>query len=152
MEATFAGTNQPINPINLLINLTMGKISLKVALQDMGALHTSGYITRANRYTLISAEEVIQLAAQNSGINPGQMAAAMYAVQQTFNNFLCNGHSVELLGVGTFKFNVNCHLAATPEEAGADAVYRRKILFRPSAYMRRQLNETTLTVGESPEE
>lgn len=122
----------------------MGNIILKVARQQMGALGRTGYMTRANRYSRINANEVIRMAALNSGINPGQMAAAMYAVEQTFANFLCNGHSVELLDVGTFKFSVNARLGETAEQAGAEAVYRRKILFRPSTHVKQLLSDVVL--------
>ena len=126
----------------------MGTIKLKVQRQRLAPLNRYAYVTRPRRYSRIEAEDLISYASQNSGINRGQLAASLYAFQQTFEDFLCNGHSVEFPALGSFRFSVRAHASDTREGGGADAVWRRKILFRPSSYVCRLLNELSLETTE----
>lgn len=127
---------------------TMGIIKMKVQRQRLAALNRYAYVTRPCRYSRIDAEDLISYASQNSGINRGQLAASLYAFQQEFENFLCNGHSVELPALGSFRFSVRAHASDTAEGGGAAAVWRRKIIFRPSPYVCRLLAGLSLETGE----
>ena len=71
---------------------------MNAAFQRVAILNKEGYVSRAVTYSKIDGEDVLEYAAQNSGINQAQLSAAMYAIRQSFVNFLLNGHSVELLG------------------------------------------------------
>ena len=71
-------------------------MKVNAAFQRVAILKKEGYVSRAVTYSKIDGEDVLEYAAQNSGINPGQLSAAMYAIRQSFINFLMNGHSVEL--------------------------------------------------------
>lgn len=126
----------------------MGTIKLKVQRQRLAALNRYAYVTRPRRYSRIDADDLLRYASQNSGINRGQLAASLYAFQQEFENFLCNGHSVELPTLGTFRFSVRAYASDTAGGGGADAVWRRKIIFRPSPYVCRLLEELNLETEE----
>ena len=130
----------------------MGQIKLKVKKQYCEVANKKGYVTRATRYSRISAREVVEYAAQNSGINRGQLMAAMYALEQSFENFLCNGHSVEFAELGTFRISVQAKLGDTAAEAGADAVRKRRIIYRPSVQLKRLVDDITLEVQSTEDD
>ena len=80
------------------------------------------------------------------------IAASVEAVLQTFENFLCNGHSVQLPRIGNFRFGVNASIADSEDEGGADVVTRRKIYFVPSAYLKGLLEDVSLSTEDSDED
>lgn len=132
----------------------MSKIKVNASLQRVALLDREGYVSRTVTYSKISGDEMLEYAAMNSGINQGQLAACMYAIQQSFQNFIMNGHSVELPGVGTFRVSVNAHMADDAESAVADNIYRRKVVFTPSKKIKAQLANVSFTSGNglSPED
>lgn len=122
----------------------MAKIKVQVKKQYSGVLGRSGYVTRSLRYSRISAREVVEYAAQNSGINRGQLMAAMYALEQSFENFLFNGHSVELAEIGTFRISVQAKMGESAGDGGSAAVHTRKIVYLPSVQLKHSLKEMTV--------
>ena len=130
----------------------MAKIELQVNKQLCGVTGKEGYVTRAKRYSRISAKEVVEYAAQNSGINPGQLMAAMYALEQSFQNFLCNGHSVEFAELGTFRISVQAKMADTPDQAGSAAVHGRRIVYLPSVQLKNIVKDIALEQSSSAQE
>ena len=87
----------------------------------------------------------MEYAAQNSGINPGQLSAAMYAIRQSFINFLLNGHSVELPGVGIFRVGVNAKMVDEASMVSVDQIYRRKIHYLPSIDLKNRLTRISFS-------
>lgn len=127
----------------------MATIRLKTSSQYLSVISASKVITRSVTYSKISADDVLDRAAENSGINRGQLSASMHAILQTFRNFVCNGHSVELPELGTFRFSVNATAADSEDEAGAAMVYRRKVLYTPSKKVKNDLENISLSVVSS---
>lgn len=125
----------------------MATVRLKAATQYIAAANKNMVVTRMVTYSKISADDVLDRAAENSGINRGQLAASMHAILQTFRNFVCNGHSVELPELGTFRFSINAHAVETDnaDEAGADQVYRRKVIYHPSTKVKSDLEAINLS-------
>ena len=109
------------------------------AYQKVAILNKEGYVSRAVTYSKIDGDEVLELAAQNSGINQAQLSAGMYAIRQSFINFLMNGHSVELPGVGIFRVGVNAKMVDDAAKVSVDQIYRRKIHFLPSTALKDKL-------------
>ena len=129
-----------------------GQVKLSVKKQNVYVAGGEGYITRAVRYSTIDSDSVLEYAALNSGINRAMIAASVEAVLQTFENFLCNGHSVQLPRIGNFRFGVNASFASTEDEGGADAVTRRKVYFTPSSYLKGLLEDVSLSTEDSDED
>ena len=107
-------------------------MKVNAAFQKVAILKKEGYVSRAVTYSKIDGEDVLEYAAQNSGINQAQLSAAMYAIRQSFINFLLNGHSVELPGVGIFRVGVNAKMVDEASKVSVDQIYRRKIHYLPS--------------------
>lgn len=117
----------------------MGKMKVNASYQKVAILNKEGYVSRAVTYSKIDGDEVLELAAQNSGINQAQLSAGMYAIRQSFINFLMNGHSVELPGVGIFRVGVNAKMVDDAAKVSVDQIYRRKIHFLPSTALKDKL-------------
>ena len=114
-------------------------MKVNAAFQRVAILNKEGYVSRAVTYSKIDGEDVLEYAAQNSGINQAQLSAAMYAIRQSFVNFLLNGHSVELPGVGIFRVGVNAKMVDEATKVSVDQIYRRKIHFLPSTALKDKL-------------
>lgn len=136
----------------------MGIINLKTNFQRIGYADENKYITSATRYSTIPTDELIRFACENSGIPKAQMMAAFYAIQQQIEQFVMNGHSLELGTLGTFFLSTRTKAVDTKKEAGADAVIGLYLRFRQSKRLRTLLESnidlTTVTVvpGESTDE
>ena len=125
-------------------------MKVNAAFQKVAILKKEGYVSRAVTYSKIDGEDVLEYAAQNSGINQAQLSAAMYAIRQSFINFLLNGHSVELPGVGIFRVGVNAKMVDEATKVSVDQIYRRKIHFLPSTVLKDRL--TRISFSTDPTE
>ena len=130
----------------------MSKMKVNAAFQKVAILKKEGYVSRAVTYSKIDGDEVLELAAQNSGINQAQLSAGMYAIRQSFINFLLNGHSVELPGVGIFRVGVNAKMVDEPSKVSVNQIYRRKIHFLPSVALKDKLIRISFTTDPMAEE
>ena len=126
----------------------MGSIKLKTNLQKFSFQEKPGYVTRVVHYNRINGNDLLEFAAEHSDMSVAQLAASMYAIVGAFKTFLLNGHSVELPKVGSFRFGVRAKAVDTESEAGAQTVYRRRIIFTPSTGLRNSLLNTNLTATE----
>ena len=120
-------------------------MKVNAAFQRVAILDKEGYVSRAVTYSKIDGDEVLELAAQNSGINQAQLSAAMYAIRQSFINFLMNGHSVELPGVGIFRVGVNAKMVDEASMVSVDQIYRRKIHYLPSIDLKNRLTRISFS-------
>ena len=120
-------------------------MKVNAAFQRVAILKKEGYVSRAVTYSKIDGEDVLEYAAKNSGINPGQLSAAMYAIRQSFINFLLNGHSVELPGVGIFRVGVNAKMVDEASMVSVDQIYRRKIHYLPSIDLKNRLTRISFS-------
>lgn len=123
----------------------MGKIILKGKRQYVHFLSKSAYLTRTATYSKIDSDQLLERAADNSGVSKGVIYTALDAVMREFRNFLLNGHSVQLPEVGTFRFSIRCKAVDTAEEVTADNVSVRHIVYTPSTAMRTLIKNVSLT-------
>lgn len=127
----------------------MGAIKVKAGSQYISVISGSRYVTRSVTYSKIPTETILEYAAENSNINAGAMAHAFKAIVQTFTNFLLNGHSCQLGDIGTFRFSVNATATEDEGDAGASAVYRKKIIYTPSTTLKSAIEDTSVTTQTS---
>lgn len=96
-------------------------------------------------YGNVSEEDIIQLAAQNSNIDPGVLRSVMVGLSEAFENYLYNGHSIDAYPLGCFNMRVSSNIYSTAEalqEAGVDkAVRTLRIRFLPSMLLKEQLSK-----------
>ncbi len=126
----------------------MAQIVLKKNDQLIKVQDKSAYVTRSVTYSKIDKDTFIQRAADNSGIDRGQITLVTDAVCREIRNFVLNGHSVEIPYLGTLRFSVRAKSKETADEAGADAVYARRILFVPTKELKAALEDVSLVTLE----
>lgn len=138
----------------------MSKIWLKSKLQNLAMKKKEAYVTRSVTLPKIDKDTLLARAAANSGIRKGLIYQAADAIVNEFENFVLTGHPVELPLVGTFRFGINAKAQDKQEDAGAAAVYRRKIVYTPNITLKRMLKTVGLVdisetegdeEGEQPE-
>ena len=61
------------------------------------------YSVRMVPYSVIDSEEVVELACKDSNINRQDLAVGVAALCQAIENFVLQGHSVTLAGLGNFR-------------------------------------------------
>lgn len=131
----------------------MSKINLVTRHQRIGFMgEEKYYLTSSLTYSTITTDMLIEYASENSGIAKAQMAAAFYAIAQQIEQFLFNGHSLELSDLGNFYLSVNARAVSDPSEAGANAVKRISVQFRQSKKLRDKLNSNVSLVNHLEKE
>lgn len=127
----------------------MGQINLKTRQQRIAYKEDNKeyFLTSPEQYSRIDAQQIIEYSSENSGIPKAQMASAFYALNQQVEQFLLNGHSLELLNLGYLYLSVNAKAVETEDEAGAKAVKRISVKFRQSRKLRDKINSNVQLVN-----
>jgi predicted histone-like DNA-binding protein len=81
-----------------------------------------------------------------SALSLGDVQSVLSNLVETLPIFLKLGQSVNLEGFGTFRVSVSSEGTATPEELNARHVKGVKLLFLPSADLKRNLEGLTFEV------
>lgn len=114
------------------------------------------YTVRLVPYSVIDTESLVSLALKDSNINPQDMGMGFAALGQAIEDFVLNGHSVTLDGLG--NFSLSCKTGKWDAEQGkwvsagsdsADGVDNANIKgvyvrFRPCTRLRQELNAASL--------
>ena len=122
----------------------MSKIVLKSIEQNINYLNSgevkSGYMLRPVRYSTIDAEELINTISNNSYVPKSFVSASLYGIVEAIENYLLNGHSIELPNLGIFSLSCESTVAKTAQEAGIDQFKKLHIKFRPSTSLKEKLD------------
>lgn len=121
----------------------MGMV-VKTNLRKMPFQEKPLYVTSPVRYNRITDDALLEAAARNSGINEATIYAGMKAVLNEFENFLLNGHPVQVPLLGSFRVSFNAKGVDVNEDAGVQTIYRRRILFRPSTRLKSKLQAMSI--------
>lgn len=123
-----------------------GQIKVVKKQQKMAAQEKNLYMIRAIRYSTISGDELVDAASRNSQVNKGVLRSATNAVLNEFHNFLMNGHSVELPGIGYFRFSFSAKAPETLAKLKEDGVQikQKRVLYRPNVTLMTKLNAITV--------
>ena len=121
----------------------MSKIVVKSVEQNVNYLKDgevkSGYVLRPVRYSTIKGNSLVESCSKNSYVPKAYMEAAMVALIEAMENYLLNGHSIELPEFGIFSISCESTVAKTAAEAGIHQLKGLKINFRPSTTLKTKL-------------
>jgi predicted histone-like DNA-binding protein len=123
----------------------MGQIQVKTSVQKIMTQDKEYYVSRAVRFTKIPTAELIEHAANDSGLSDSMVAASFYAIVKQIKELMLNGHSIELGTLGTLRFSMSCKAAKTAEDISATNVKTRRILITPSKTLKQALANVTFT-------
>lgn len=94
------------------------------------------------KYDTISSKELVEAMARNTGIPVAKVAMATDAIVKQLKNFLLNGHSVNIVGLGTFSPRIKSRPSNTKDEVSADNVKALLLKFRPQTDIREDMKNT----------
>ena len=94
------------------------------------------------KYDTISSKELVEAMARNTGIPVAKVAMATDAIVKQLKNFLLNGHSVNIVGLGTFSPRIKSRSSNTKDEVSADNVKALLLKFRPQTDIREDMKNT----------
>jgi len=119
----------------------MGKIVVKAQQQsiyniDGKGTKANGYVLRPVRYSTMRQSDIVNYCMNNSLVPKAYISAAVVAFTQCIENFLLNGHSVELPGLGIFYLTSNGFTATEAEKCGVNQVESLRVRFTPSTALK----------------
>lgn len=123
-----------------------GTIVVKTHKIESEMLEKTIYATRPVRYTTIKAADLVDAASRNNSIPKSYIETACEAIANEFQNYILNGHSVQVPQVGTFRLVFKVKAGDTPEES---SIKSRHIRLRASKELSELLNRLTF-VNEVP--
>lgn len=94
------------------------------------------------KYDTISSKELVEAMARNTGIPVAKVAMATDAIVKQLKNFLLNGHSVNIVGLGTFSPRIKSRPSNTKDAVSADNVKALLLKFRPQTDIREDMKNT----------
>lgn len=94
------------------------------------------------KYDTISSKELVEAMARNTGIPVAKVAMATDAIVKQLKNFLLNGHSVNIIGLGTFSPRIKSRPSTTKDAVSADNVKALLLKFRPQTDIREDMKNT----------
>ena len=128
----------------------MSKIVLKSLEQNINYLNSntvaSGYKLYPVRYTTIDGEELVKTITKNSYVPQAFVSASVCGIAEAMENYLLNGHSIELPGFGIFSLSCECKTVKSAEDAGLSQFRGLNINFRPSTELKEKLANVDLTL------
>lgn len=108
---------------------------------------TYRYILSPVIYNRLSESKVIQEASLRSGINRGTINAVWDAIGSVIQAWATEGHSVAVPGLGTMRFGVRASSASSVSRVSSDLINSRRVIFTPSAELRRELKNTSVSIS-----
>ena len=90
------------------------------------------YVAHMVRYSMISLEQLIQMAATDSGMSESNVAAALYALATQVEELVLTGHSVDLGALGILRASFSCKAKERIEDLDYTCITRRRFIFTPS--------------------
>ena len=128
----------------------MSKIVLKSLEQNINYLNSntvaSGYKLYPVRYTTIDGEELVKAITKNSYVPQAFVSASVCGIAEAMENYLLNGHSIELPGFGIFSLSCECKTVKSAEDAGLGQFRGLNINFRPSMELKQKLANVDLAL------
>ncbi|MBO4984055.1 MAG: hypothetical protein J6C87_00220 [Bacteroides sp.] len=118
----------------------MATISVSTRTANVAFLGEEKVLTSVERLPNILWEQLLEYASNNSGISKSMMSAAVYALENEIQQWIFNGHGIQLGNLGYLYISTSAKAKDTVDEAGAEAVYRLSVKFRQSSKLRNLLN------------
>ena len=122
----------------------MAKIILKSQEQKVNFLKTntleSAYVIRHISYTTITNDDLVEKIVKTSYVPRAAVAATLVGLVEQMENYLMEGHRLQLDNFGTFSLTVDGTVAKNAADAGIDKQFNRlKINFNPAVELKEKL-------------
>ena len=104
------------------------------------------YVLRADKYSTLSEAKVLDEASAHSGIGRGALKGAWDAIGEVVKNWLTEGHSVPLPGVGTMRFSLQSKAVEDVNDVASSLIRARKIVYTPETSIKQVLQKTNVSI------
>ena len=129
----------------------MGKIVVKAQQQNVYNIDGMGntgkaYVLRPVRYSTMRQNDIVEYCMKNSLVPKAYISSAVVAFTQCIENFLLNGHSVELPGLGIFYLTSNGITTTETDKCGLNQVECLKVRFTPCPALKAAVSEVEMVL------
>ena len=122
----------------------MGKVFIKAQQQYFKPEDRDMWYTKSITYTKIGYDELVEHIAKDSGMSEAAVEGAVRSILKQVEEMVLNGHTICIKDFGTLKVSISAKAPEDPDEAGAQQVYRRRLLYFPSERIREEIDNTQL--------
>lgn len=120
-------------------NMIMGTLKAKIRKQYVRVCDKNLYVAHTLPGVKINMDEMIRLAAEDSGMSEAMVAASFYALSKQFEEMLMNGHTLQCGVFGTFRTSFSCKATEEIKEMSAENISRRRIIYTASPRVKHAL-------------
>ena len=110
---------------------------------------TERYVATAQRGHTVSYDDILEEAEKQSHISRGQLYTAIDAIINVSITFMKQGHGVNMGELGIFKPSFTASSCENADEAGAQSIVRKKILYQPGKKLREFIEALELSATDS---
>lgn len=119
----------------------MGVIRYKVV-QKMNPIDASvKYYAQPELYSQISKEDIVEAAQRNTSIPRAYLDMAYDALINEVENFVMNGHSVQIPNLGTISCRINCEGAESRATFTTELIRKVGFTFLPDPYIKKLMKK-----------
>ena len=122
----------------------MGKVFIKAKQQFFKPGESQMYFTKSITYSKIGFDLLIKHIAADSGMSEGACEGAVRSIVKQIEEMVLSGHTIYVKQLGTFKLSFSAKAPLTSDEAGAKQIWRRRLLYYPSASIKDEIDNTEL--------
>ena len=122
----------------------MGKVFIKAKQQFFKPGESQMYFTKSVTYTKLGFDQLVKHVAYDSGMSEGACEGAIRSIIKQVEEMCLNGHTIVVKDLGTFKVSFSAKAPLTSDEAGAKQIWRRRLLYYPSASIKDEIENTEL--------
>lgn len=119
----------------------MGVIRYKVVAKKNPIDKTVAYYAQPDLYSQISREDVVEAAQRNTSIPRAYLDMAYDALINEVENFVMNGHSVQIPNLGTISCRINGSGAESEEDYTTEKIRKVGFTFLPDPYIKKLLKK-----------
>ena len=104
-----------------------------------GSKKRTRYHARVITKGTLSSEQLAEEIHERCSLSTADVAAALLALSQITAEKLKEGYNVHIDGIGHLQLTLQCPPIQSPKEIRAESVHFKSIAFRPSTFLKRQL-------------
>lgn len=119
----------------------MGVLRYKVVAKRNPITATVKYYAQPELYSQISREDVVEAAQRNTSIPRAYLDMAYDALINEVENFVMNGHSVQIPNLGTISCRLRGAGADSRKEYSTDLITKVGFTFLPDSYIKKLLKK-----------
>lgn len=127
-----------------------GTIRVKVVARKSPKDHSIKYYGNVDLYSQIGRDQILEAAQRNSQIPKSYLDQTFDALEVEIENFVMNGHSITLDGLGTITSTLHSRGVASEDLVLADNINRVKFGFRAASNLRKMLKSANIIVNPLP--